>query len=250
MLNTPDYLVISKRRAECAACGQSLVESDRHPSVLVEPGAAPAPPPVGEKPETGAAALPPEATPMPADDAASAPGVSATSAPAVPAAAGDAASGSAPADAAPASGDGVPVTFQRLDYCQECWQKMKDQAYFSFWIGRRNPTDIPLQKLNRHERNLALVALFDSMSERGNAETDYSPHLFFLAHLLMRYRIFKYRPSVTDPATGASTLRFSRTDGEEEVQVADVEMPPEEIVRVKEEVEAYLQQSTGQRIIL
>jgi hypothetical protein len=127
---------------------------------------------------------------------------------------------------------------------------MKDQAYFSFWIGRRNPTDIPLVKLNRHERNLALLALFDSLSERGNAETDYSPHLFFLAHLLMRYRIFKYLPSETDPATGAATLRFSRTDGEEEARVADAEMPPEEIVRVKEEVEAYLQQSTGQRIVL
>ena len=247
MLSTPDYLAISKRRAECAACGRSLVESDRHPSVLVEPVEATE----AASPATGAAASEAPASDAAAPDAITASALATQAGkPAPLASVAEALAPQAASGAATASADESAVPFRRLDYCEDCWREVKDRAYFSFWIGRRNPTDLPVQKLNRTERNLALVALFDSLAERAGGDTDYSPHLFFLAHLLMRYRIFKYLPSEIHPVTGAATLRFSRTDGEEEARVPDLDMPPEEIVRIKDEVEAYLQQSTGQRIVL
>jgi hypothetical protein len=37
MLGTPDYLRVKKRRTECSACGCSLVEAERIPSILLDP---------------------------------------------------------------------------------------------------------------------------------------------------------------------------------------------------------------------
>lgn len=140
--------------------------------------------------------------------------------------------------------------FRRLDYCDECWQKMKDHVFFSFWIGKPKASDLPPKKLNRAERDLALAALFDSLNERNGSEADYSPHLFFLAHLLMKYKLFKWKPARIHPKTGQSVLVFGRSDSEEEVEIPDVEMSDEAIVRVKDEVEAYLAKSVGQEVKL
>ncbi|MBN1867513.1 hypothetical protein JW916_09500 [Candidatus Sumerlaeota bacterium] len=222
MLETPDYMQIGKRRTDCAACGASLVEATRHPSVLVErerDEATDASDDSSERPES------PEAVDVPESVA-----------PAVKEEKGEK--------------EEPPPPFERRDYCPKCWDEMKEAAYFSFWVGRRTADDLPPRKLNRAERNVALAALFDSLSERDPDEGDFRPHLFFLAHLLMKYRIFKWRPAATDPETGETTLRFVRADSDEEVSVAEVEMPDDLIARIKQEVEAYLEQSTGQEIRL
>lgn len=227
MLQRNDYLKISRRNQQCARCGKSLLEEDRHPSILVEPQGAPATELASENPpETEDAALEPE----PASDEQA-----------------DRPPDDAPAQASQEDDEG----FQRLDYCAECWRQIKEQAYFSFWIGRPRDQDQPKRKLNKVERNLALAALFDSLSDRQNeAGEDYAPHLFFLAHLLMKFRIFKWKPAVDDPESGQSMLRFDRTDCDEEVRITDMDMPAEMVLKVKEEVEAYLKESTGQDVPL
>jgi hypothetical protein len=156
----------------------------------------------------------------------------------------------APAAPAPSDSSESPAPFERLDYCAKCWDEIKQAAYFSFWVGRRTENDLPVRKLNRAERNLALAALFDSLSERDASEGDFKPHLYFLAHLLMKFRIFKWQPAAPDPDSGETTLRFLRADSGEEVRVAEVDMPDDLIAKIKQEVEAYLQQSTGQEIRL
>ena len=91
---------------------------------------------------------------------------------------------------------------------------------------------------------------FDSLSDQEDEENDFTPHRFFLAHLLMKFKTFKWQPSIADPESGTPLLRFLRTDAEEEVQIPEIEMPTEAIVKIKEEIEGYLEQSTGQVIRL
>ena len=223
MFDKADYLRFRKRGPNCAACGKPFEQEARHSSVLVE--------------EEGDAA--------PTSSAESAPEVAETSQPATVSPAPSPEHTGRKGDAREEDSG-----YNRYDYCETCWTSIKDNAFFSFWIGKPNETNLPPRKLNRAERNVALVALFDSLSERLDEENDYAPHLFFLAHLLMKYRIFKWRPGVTDPQTGHKMLRFERADSEDPVLISDIELPDEMILKIKDEIETYLHQSTGQDVRL
>ena len=249
MLKTADYLRVPKRGDSCAACAKSLFGEDHHLSILLDPEEAKAwdaaraeispreiaersdedaaagehPGPDAETPAEASSATEPQAAEPPVDSPAT--------------------QGSAP-DAEEKPG------YRRVDFCQTCWEALQGTAFFSFWKGRHSKSDLPPKKLNRAERNLALLALFDSLAERDGKEGDFAPHLYFLAHLLMKYKLLKWQPSETDPDTGQALLRFTRSGADEEVRIADVEMPSELVARIKEEVEAYLEESTGQPIRL
>jgi hypothetical protein len=214
MFDKSDYLRFRKRGPNCAACGKPFDQEEKHSSVLVE-----------EENETlgdaEAVVEAPEPTPA-------------------------AAKPTTKKDDAPEEESG----YNRYDYCEKCWEEIKDKAFFSFWVGKPNESNLPPRKLNRAERNMALVALFDSLAERSGSENDYTPHLFFLAHLLMKYRIFKWQPADTDARTGQKTLRFTRSDSEDPVLLPEVDLPDEMILKIKDEIESYLQQSTGQPVRL
>ncbi len=255
MLGTPDYLRVKKRRTECSACGRSLVEEERIPSILldpkdtgvpIEPVEAAAPPPETPPTEVATQAVDGTETPLPAVDN---PTLPATEAPASRRETRGK-KDSKTTEKEPAPEESEEESFLRLDYCEACWQELKDRAFFSFWVSKRTTTDLPRKKLSKTERNLALVALFDSLSERDDSEVDFTPHLFFLAHLLMKFKIFKWVVTKPDPKTGDLIIHFARTDSEEEVLVADMDMPPEMVVRIKEEIESYLSESTGQPVRL
>lgn len=218
MLEKADYLQIRKRAPHCAHCGKPFTGDERHPSLLMEQNTFCH---IGQTPPLpgGAPGSPVPAPPAPPDNKESTPETQET-------------------------------PFQRFDLCADCWAAFKDQAYFSYWMGRPNTSNLPPKKLNRVERNLALLALFDSLAERNGEENDYTPHLFFLAHLLMRYKIFKWLPALRDPANGRKTLLFSRSDSEEPVQVSDMDLPDEMIASIKDEIEQYLERSTGQAVPL
>jgi hypothetical protein len=253
MLGTPDYLRVKKRRTECSACGRSLVEAERIPSILLDPKEPGVP---TELVETTASEMPAETpnavdgteAPVASEDTSTAPAAE------IPAPAPKRETrGKKDAKAAekePAPEETEDESFLRLDYCETCWQELKDRAFFSFWVSKRTTNDLPRKKLSKTERNLALVALFDSLSERDDSEVDFTPHLFFLAHLLMKFKIFKWIATKPDPKTGELVIQFSRTDSEEEVLVSDLDMPPEMVVRIKEEIESYLSESTGQPVRL
>jgi hypothetical protein len=152
------------------------------------------------------------------------------------------------AAAPPKPAEEEEASFLRHDYCTACWNDLKERAYFSFWIGKRSLAGLPPKKLNKAERNVALAALFDSLADRSDEDPGLAPHLFFLAHLLMKFKIFRWLPAAPHPRTGEPMLRFLKTQTGEEIYVRDVEMSDETIVRVREEVEAYLQQATGQAV--
>ncbi len=215
MLQKSDYLRIGKRQAICVKCEKSLTEIDRHPTVLIEcdsenSNADQVPVPVDEKTDIK----------------------------------------SKEKNNQPTTEEETTAGFQRMDYCEDCWKQYTDNAYFSYWMGKRRDEDLPPIKWNRAARNLALAALFDSLSERKDDGNDYTPHQFFLAHLLMKYKVFRWKPSIEDPETGENMLCFKREGTDEQVLVPNIEMPDELIVKIKNEVEEYLKESTGQEIRL
>lgn len=232
MLEKPDYLKIGKPTGACASCGKSLAESDRLASVLLPSEDLP------QKPNEPAESI--------ADREEEVQKFSEREKPDR----GKKAKSPAPAKGKEESKEDDDPAFQRKDYCPDCWNQLKDQAYFSYWIGKRTPSLLPARKLNKTERNVALAALFDSLSDHNQEEADFTPHLFFLAHLLMKFKIFKWMPSITHPQTGEAMLRFLKTQTSEEVLLRDVDMPDEMVTRIKEEVESYVRETTGQIIDL
>ena len=226
-LRDAEYLHIGKRRKDCVACGASLTENPKHPSVLVQQEEI-------DEWEGSENVLPDE------NDETSAPAEQSKKS-----------EEPTKKDDKKQKQEDEPE-FIRLDYCDDCWAKQKEQAFFSFWIAARKETDQPKKKLNRTERNLALQALFDSLSDHNGDENDYTPHLYFIAHLLMKYKLFKWTPSIENPETGQPLLRFLRTDTEEneEVLIPEIDMPPEQIALVRDEIQEYLLQATGQEVLL
>lgn len=138
----------------------------------------------------------------------------------------------------------------RLDYCPKCWGEIKERAYLAFWLGKQGPeNNNQPKKLTRKERNMALSALLDTLQDRSSGDDqDYRAHVFFLAHLLMKFRLLKWDSTVKSDQGVPSRIFFQRVGGEEMIEVEDMALSDETVVQVKEEIEAYLQKSTGQLV--
>jgi hypothetical protein len=48
---------------------------------------------------------------------------------------------------------------RRQDYCAECWAKVKDEGYFSFWLSRRKPSAM-FERERKKFRKARLLDLF------------------------------------------------------------------------------------------
>lgn len=129
---------------------------------------------------------------------------------------------------------------ERLDYCPECWQQMKDEAYESFWITKRVVKEAKVRKLSRKERNTAMRALFESLWERRESE-DVGPHVFFLAHLLMKWGGLKWRESRVD-AHDRDIIVFEDPASGDRLEVVGVDIDDERMNGVKDEIEAFMRQ--------
>lgn len=187
---------IQKAAAVCLLCGRPLVDVMRHPSILrwiAEQDRIEQPP--GD-PHAGTDQ--PEATPA----------------------------------APPANGEPVPA---RIDICPDCWAKDHQLDYYCYWLARREPPR-EKQRKDRKGRNAFLRELFyhyynnehlpagevsmtesddgadasgdvDDKEPAGEPAAEKSPedlarerdlHLYLLAHLLMRYKVFQWKGAKTD----------------------------------------------------
>lgn len=120
----------------------------------------------------------------------------------------------------------------RKDFCPECWQRIGEGGYFSFWITQR--TQAPTAKerrLAKAERNEALWRLFAALSAT-EAQQDLAPQLFFLAHLLLRYKVLNFVG-----ITPEGRLRFIHPKLQEEFVIDDVDIEELDFVDIKNEVE-------------
>ncbi|MBI1291927.1 hypothetical protein GC173_11895 [bacterium] len=119
----------------------------------------------------------------------------------------------------------------RQDFCPTCWGRMTEKGYFSFWVTKRvNAPSAEQRRLARGERNEALWRLFSALHSSGNS--DLAPQLFFLAHLLMRYKV------LTFSGLRDGKLAFLHPKLEETYLIDDLPIESIDFLSVKNEVEA------------
>lgn len=118
----------------------------------------------------------------------------------------------------------------RKDFCPSCWDRMAEKGYFSFWVTKRvNAPSAEERRLARGERNEALWRLFSALYGRGAA--DLAPQLFFLAHLLMRYKVLTFQ------GLREGKLVFVHPKLEETYQIEDLAIEAIDFLAIKNEVE-------------
>ncbi|MGI8907069.1 MAG: hypothetical protein ACR2IE_11330 [Candidatus Sumerlaeaceae bacterium] len=128
----------------------------------------------------------------------------------------------------------------RRDYCSECWQNMGEGHYVGYWMARREAPK-PRQIRTRKERNAALLSYFEMLRSRQSLEgEDCTQSLFFLAHLLMKYSVFKWARSTPANAEGGERIYFRNTTNDDVVEILSVELQDARLAEIKREVDEYL----------
>lgn len=128
----------------------------------------------------------------------------------------------------------------RYDFCPTCWEQLKDDAYDSFWLTRREVKARRMPKLTRRDRNMALRALFESLWDRRDSE-DVDAPLYLLAHLLMKWKGLIWRENEID-AAGRGHVIFEDPASGERISVAEVEIPDQKLVEIQQEIEDFMRQ--------
>jgi hypothetical protein len=131
--------------------------------------------------------------------------------------------------------------YERQDYCPDCWDYIKNDLYESFWITKRDLNRRKIPKLSRRERSTAIRALFESVWDRRESE-DVDGHLFFLAHLLMKWGGLKWKRNHTDEQ-GQEFITFEDRASGDMLEIRSVEVLDERILAIREEIKRFLQNS-------
>lgn len=132
-----------------------------------------------------------------------------------------------------------PNAPHREDYCADCWKKYTERDFMSFWVTKR---EAPKQRKieSKKERNAGLLAWFEHLqSLPQDLETRQS--IYFLAHLLMKYGVFKWQRTETSPE-GGEQIFFRQGSAEEEIVVASEELDDERSLEIKKVLDAFLLQ--------
>jgi hypothetical protein len=138
-----------------------------------------------------------------------------------------------------AEGQEDPDAPRREDYCSGCWQEMAERDFIGFWVTKREP---PKQRKieTKKERNAGLLAWFEHLRSQ-NPDEELKQSLFFLAHLLMKYGVFKWQRTETGP-DGNEVIWFKQTGSEDEFDVVAVDFTDERSVEIKRELDEFLLQ--------
>ena len=128
---------------------------------------------------------------------------------------------------------------ERRDYCTTCWDRLEDEEFYSYWIAKREKSE-ERTKISKPERNRLILAMFERISQGPDAETEDEPSrtekLFFLAHLLMRFRVFRWVR--TDHENGK--ICFASVQSDDEWLIDQVDLNDESVLTIKQEIEEYL----------
>ena len=127
----------------------------------------------------------------------------------------------------------------RQDFCPKCWNEMRsDKEYFSFWMARREAPK-PRKIQNRKQRNTTLLSYFDHLYEKQDPE--HVQHLYFLAHLLMKYSVLKWVRTDPPEAEGEpNRIIFRNTVTDDQVTIYEVPLEGERVAAIKKEIDDYL----------
>lgn len=141
--------------------------------------------------------------------------------------------------------DGGP---QRGDYCPDCWQFIKNETYDSYWLTRREKKEKRAPKLSRREKAVAARALFESLWDQRERE-DVDAHLYFLAHLLLKWGGLKWKQDLKDEA-GREIILFENPATGDTVEIRSVPMEQDQIEQVKQRIESFLHDYAPENEIL
>lgn len=131
-------------------------------------------------------------------------------------------------------------TPERADFCPECWERMKADAYDSYWQSKRTKRRKEIPKLSRREKAIAVRALFESLWDQRDRE-DVDVHLYFLSHLLMKWGGLRWRRSVQDDE-GRETVVFENPQSGDEIEIRSVSITEGSLDPVKTRVEDFLRE--------
>lgn len=161
--------------------------------------------------------------------------------------------------------DSKETGFERKDYCNDCWQKVQDKNYFLFWIKKRIKIRKD-KKISKKERNQIILSYFihilsrnEELNQKRELEAsniqkvdegtnsqesaaqsiDYRYHSYFIAHLLMKYGVFKWKKDIRDEK-GNVIIIFENRYTDEEVIIEEMQPPVEIIKIIKEDLQTYL----------
>ena len=132
-----------------------------------------------------------------------------------------------------------PDAPRREDYCAECWQRLADDDFMGYWLARREPPK-PRKIETKKERNAGLLAWFEHLQGLPSDE-ETSQSLFFLAHMLMKYGVFKWLRTDKDSEDN-ETIYFRQTGSEEEIPIRSLELSDDRSVEIKKDLDAFLLQ--------
>lgn len=127
----------------------------------------------------------------------------------------------------------------REDYCANCWKEMQDEDYSGFWLSKREAPK-PRKIQNKKERNAALISYFEAARKQEVYTPEIKEILFFTAHLLMKYGVFKWVRTDLDETNGIETIIFRNGNLEEEIPVEEITLTDERGLELKNEVDDYL----------
>jgi len=132
----------------------------------------------------------------------------------------------------------------RRDICQECWEKMADRQFFSFWLAQREAPK-PDPKVAREEQNRRLTAVFEMMLD--SKEDRFRPHLYVLAHTLMKRRLLKWVGS-RKGEDGRERIVFRNAATDEEIEIEEIDLADQAMVAVVHEIERALSGEARERL--
>ena len=130
----------------------------------------------------------------------------------------------------------------RRDYCSDCWaSSAKDEDYVGFWVTGREPPK-PRKARTKKERNVARFSWFEAIQSKDDPEM--ATRLYLLAHLLMKYGVFKWVKSEAAEAPDfPGKIAFRLTTSEELIWIEAVEPTDQEAAIIKQEIDEYLAHS-------
>jgi hypothetical protein len=129
---------------------------------------------------------------------------------------------------------------ERADFCPDCWQFAKDEAYDSYWLTKRTKRERRVPRLSRREKAVAVRALFESLWDQRDRE-DVDAHLYFLAHLLLRWGGLKWRRNESTPE--GEVLIFENPATGDQIEIRSAKADEETIASIKARIENFLRES-------
>lgn len=127
------------------------------------------------------------------------------------------------------------VEFERLDFCEPCWENVRQEDLYSHWRTR-----VPEKEEKPRARRIN-IQVVDDLFQRLREEADEArrPLIFLLAMILVQKRVLKYRETRRAGGKNVLVLERPRTDTVYEVEDPGVER--ERLDAMREELKDVLE---------